>query len=163
MITVQKVIESLKKLIQVKSHLLNLSQEKTEIVTAGSVDNLQALLVKERKYIRLLEQAESERETATNEWMIETQQTQQNVTITEMLTNIEDEKAKRELEKTAIQLTDIIIQLKQQEQLNQELINQSMHFVQMSLDVMNPSIKQMNYGNKKATQAVERSVFDSKA
>jgi flagellar biosynthesis/type III secretory pathway chaperone len=161
--TVQRVIRSLEKLIQVKSQLLNISQSKTEIVTAGSVDNLQTLLVKERKYIRLLERAESDRATATMDWMMENESPQGNITISEILTMVNDEKAKQKLEQTAIQLTNIITQLKLQEQLNHALINQSMQFVHMSLDVMNPSINQVNYGNKREMQVVERSLFDSKA
>lgn len=160
---VQQVMKSLEKLVEVNTYLVNLSKEKTAVVTAGSVDELQTLLVKERKYIRILEQTESDRDKTTKEWMKENKLTSAHVTITEMLTLIEDEQAKQELEQAAIQLTEIIIQLKQQEQLNQQLINQSLKFVQMSLDVMNPSFKQMNYGNKKETQTVERSVFDSKA
>lgn len=158
-----KVIESMVKLIEVKSHLLNLSREKTDMITIGSIDKLQALLVRERQSIQVLEQAEATRKTVTNEWLIAHQLAHEHGTITEMLTLMKDDQAKQDLEQVATQLTDIIIQLRQQEQLNQELIKQSMQFIQISLDVMNPSIKQMNYGNNKDTRAVEYSVFDSKA
>lgn len=163
MMSVQSVIQSLEKLISINNYLLNISEEKTEIVTEGSVERLQALLVKERKYIRLLEQSESERKAAAEAWIITHKFPRENVTITEMLTMMDDEAEIQELEQTAIALTDTILKLKQQEQLNQDLINQSMKFVQMSLDVMSPSIQQLNYGNKNQIQAVKRSVFDSKA
>lgn len=160
--SVRKIIESLEKLISIKTYLLNISQEKTGIVTEGSVDQLQALLVKERKYIRVLEQAESDRKIATDEWLLQNNLAGESITVTEILTILDDETEKQELEQTTIALTEIMLALKQQEQLNQELIQQSMKFVQMSLDVMNPSINQMNYGSKEK-QTVSRSVFDSKA
>ena len=62
-----------------------------------------------------------------------------------------------------IELTKAITQLKQQEQLNQALIQQSMQFVQLSLDILNPTIQTMNYGKNREDAGSKRSVFDSKA
>src|SRR5699024_10932319 len=127
----------------------------------GSVEQLQMILVKERKYIQVLEQAEAERKK-------EVENLQQglplnNATITEILDHIPNNEEKKELENQTVALTEMITSLKQQEQLNQGLIKQSMQFVQISLDMMNPTIKNMNYWNKQQTSTEKRSVFDSKA
>lgn len=74
-----------------------------------------------------------------------------------------DEQSREGLEKTAVALTNVITRLKEQKQLNQALIQQSMQFVELSLDMLSPSIRNMNYGEKKSSGPKGRSVFDSKA
>src|SRR5699024_1002454 len=136
------------------------ARQKTEVVKEGSVEQLQMILVKERKYIQVLEQAEAERKK-------EVENLQQglplnNATITEILDHIPNNEEKKELENQTVALTEMITSIKHQEQLNQALIQQSMQIVQLPLDMMNPSIKNMNYGNKQETSTDKRSVLDSK-
>lgn len=162
--SVETIIQSMESLRRIHEELLNISQQKTVIVKAGSIEKLQSILVKERKYIRVLEQTEANRKSIVDEWLLERQLPLDGATITGMLEIIQDESESNMLEKATIALTEVITKLKQQEQLNQALINQSMQFVQLSLDTMNPSIKNMNYGNtEKESDATGRSAFDSKA
>ncbi|PAV31014.1 flagellar protein FlgN [Virgibacillus profundi] len=163
--SVQTIIQSLEKLVNLHMELLEISLQKTEVVKDGSIDKLQAVLLKERKSVRAIEQAEVIRQTEVEEWFSHKQLPKGEATITNMLELITDEQEKITLGNITIKLTQSITKLKQQEQLNQALINQSMQFVQLSLDMMNPSIKNMNYGNKKGSEPEpnKRSVFDSKA
>ncbi|OZU88801.1 flagellar protein FlgN [Virgibacillus indicus] len=163
--SVQTIIKSLEKLVNLHMELLEISLEKTKIVKDGSIDNLQAVLLKERKTVRAVEQAEAKRQTEVEEWFARKRLPTGDATITNMLELVTEEQEKTTLGKITIKLTETITKLKQQEQLNHALINQSMQFVQLSLDMMNPSIKNMNYGNKKGSEPEtnKRSVFDSKA
>ncbi|GAB3056911.1 flagellar protein FlgN [Virgibacillus ainsalahensis] len=162
--SVQEIIQSLKKLVVVHEDLLHISEEKTEIVKEGSVEKLQAILIKERKSIRVLEQAETKRNKTVKAWSFRKKQPLDDVTISNMLEMVDDEREKQELARLTTVLTKVITNLKQQEQLNQALINQSLRFVHMSLDMMNPSINKINYGNKKEKSGTaQRSLFDSKA
>src|SRR5699024_6609293 len=160
-VAMKPMIQVLTKLVDVHKSLLENARQKTEVVKEGSVEQLQMILVKERKYIQVLEQAEAERKK-------EVENLQQglplnNATITEILDHIPNNEEKKELENQTVALREMITSVKKQEQLNQALIQQSMQFVQLSLDMMNPSIKNMNYGNKQETSTEKRSVFDSKA
>ncbi|WP_164668080.1 flagellar protein FlgN [Virgibacillus doumboii] len=162
--SVQPIKKSLEKLNFLHESLLDISKEKTAIVKEGSVDKLQSLLVKERKHVQALEQAEVKRQKEVEEWSAQNNISLENATITGILEAISDEQTKDELETAAIDLTNTITKLKQQEQLNQALIQQSRQFVELSLDMMKPSIRNMNYGGKEtASNSSERSVFDSKA
>ncbi|AXI10020.1 flagellar protein FlgN [Oceanobacillus sp. 143] len=162
--SVQTIIQSLERLVSVHVELLAISQDKTEIVKEGSVDKLQALLVKERKQIRLLEQAEIKRQESVEAWAKNRTIAVNQATITTMLETLEDEAEQEALASVTTELTKLITKLKQQEQLNQALLNQSMQFVQLSLDMLNPSINNLNYGNKsKETGSTGRSLFDSQA
>lgn len=162
-VTIKPMIQVLTKLVNVHKSLLENARQKTEVVKEGSVEQLQMILVKERKYIQVLEQAEAERKKEVENWFLQQGLPLNNATITEILDHIPNNEEKKELENQTVALTEMITSLKQQEQLNQALIQQSMQFVQLSLDMMNPSIKNMNYGNKQETSTEKRSVFDSKA
>ncbi|RDW15664.1 flagellar protein FlgN [Oceanobacillus chungangensis] len=162
--SVQTIIQSLERLVSVHEALLAISQEKTEIVKVGSIDKLQALLVKERKQIRLLEQVEAKRQESAEAWAKSRAIAVEQATITTMLETIEDAAEQEALADITTKLTNLITKLKQQEQLNQALLNQSMQFVQLSLDMLNPSINNLNYGNKSKDKGdTSRSLFDSQA
>jgi len=161
-LSIQHIIESLKKLLEIHDDLLKISEQKTEIVKDGSTEKLQALLVKERKYVRLAEQAETKRMEEVTEWFTSQQLPLDDISITYILENIGDEKQKKLLEELTLDLTETILKLKQQEKLNQDLLHQSMEFVQLSLEMLSPSIQNMNYG-KDSFASNKLSVFDSKA
>lgn len=164
MLSVETILEKLQNLVNIHEELVAISKQKTEVVKEGSVENLQALLVKERKQIRALEKEEKSRQEAVETWLFKNELPSSDVTITRMLETVSDQKEKQELEQATITLTKIITELKQQEQLNLSLINQSMQFVQLSIDTLQPSITNINYGNKQQDAgAMNRSLFDSQA
>ncbi|WP_084268726.1 flagellar protein FlgN [Oceanobacillus damuensis] len=161
--SVQLIIQSMEELVKIHEDLLSVSTEKTSTVKEGSITNLQALLVKERKIIRISEQTEKKRQAAVESWCKENKAKAEEATITNILQKVQDQSEQVRLENAAIKLTEVITKLKQQEQLNHVLISQSMQFVQLSMDLMSPTLKNMNYGVNKETNVSSRSVFDSKA
>lgn len=161
--SIKVISESLQTLTNIHEELLEVSERKTDIIKEGSTEKIQAILVEERNYIKVLEQAEQKRQKEVEKWYTDNQLPLENMTITNMLEILTDEIEQQELENMTIQLTKVITRLKQQEQLNQALIQQSMQFVQLSLDMLNPTIQSMNYGKSQGTEGSKRSVFDSKA
>ncbi|KKE79676.1 flagellar protein FlgN [Oceanobacillus caeni] len=160
--SVKPIIQSLGKLLEIHKGLLAISEQKTELVKAGTIDKLQQLLVKERKQIRLLEQMEGKRQQEVEEWLTAQGLPTKDATITTILEHLENETEKVEITNVSEQLTNYIMKLKQQESLNQTLINQSLEFVQLSLDLLNPSISNLNYGKQKQEKkSYNRSIFDS--
>lgn len=162
--SVETIIQSMERLLNIHEDLVSISQQKTGIVKEGSIEKLQSLLVKERKTVRVIEQAEAKRKAEVDEWFTERKLPLDDATITGMLEILDDPVQSEKLEQATVALTEVITRLIQQEQLNHQLINQSMKFVQLSLDTMNPSIRNMNYGNNnKVSSGGNRSAFDSKA
>lgn len=158
-----EIIKTLESLVSIHEALLVSSKEKTEIVKEGSVEKLQALLVQERKLVRKAEQVEKNRQAHVEAWYQARQLPLEDASVTNMLEQLDNEVDKSSLEQVTIKLTKVITNLKAQEKLNLALINQSMQFVQVSLDLLSPSLKNMNYGNQSNVEAPTRSVFDSKA
>lgn len=155
------IIESMEKLVKLHESLLAISEQKTEVIKAGSMDELQPLLVKERKHVQALEQMEKTRQQEVEYWFKENNLKSSDKTVTAMLALLEDQEQQQILESVTVQLTNSITNLKRQEQLNKALIQQSLQFVELSLDMMSPSLNNLNYGKK--SESAKRSVFDSKA
>lgn len=161
--SVSNIVNALEDLVEIHHQLAKISEEKTTLIKEGRIDEFQQLILTERKRILTLEQAETKRQKAVEQWFYGQGRLNEEMTITNMLELITDEQDQTSLATVATQLTEAITSLKRQEQLNQELLEQSMQFVQMSLNMLSPSINQMNYGEKKQSNQRNRSVFDSRA
>lgn len=161
--SIHPIVSTLEKLISIHQELCHVSKEKTEILIEGSTEKLQHLIAKERKYLQLLEQFEQKRQRAVEKWYEDNHFVTEEKTVTNMLQLINEETEKQQLEEVTIQLTNMITTLKQQEQLNQDLLRQSLQLVQLSLDMVQPTIQQINYGQKETKESENRSVFDSQA
>lgn len=148
-----------------KNHdqMLDLSKQKTEYVKKSEMKQLQTLLLKERKVLRIVEQQEQKRMEAVDAWLHNQDMGTDEATVTNMLNFVENEQDKQTLKHVSLQLAETIVKLKQQEKLNHDLITQSMQFVQLSMNLLQPSIQNMNYGKKDDAGSIKRSVFDSKA
>lgn len=157
------IVQSLETLIVLHQELCEFSKQKTEIIKNGFVEKFQMILAEERKYVHKLSTAEETRRAAVEKWYQDQDLPNEEMTITNMLETITDNDEQHILEQLTIKLTKMITKLKQQEQLNGELIQQSMRFVQLSLDMLSPTIQSLNYGESQNTPPEKRSVFDSKA
>lgn len=164
--SVKPIIALMNKLGSLHQSLLTLSKEKTEHLKEGNMADLQSLLVTERKHIQAINQVESEREKLAHQWFQARGLQDQQPTVSAMLAEVAVDKEKDQLQAAFEQLIYVLAELKQQEQLNQQLTQQSLQFVELSMDMLQPSMKNMNYGkpNAKGTDTgSKRSLFDSKA
>jgi len=166
-LSVESILQSLKELTNVHKQLCNVSQQKTEALKKGSSEKLQDILREEQTYIRKLEQVENNRERIVEQWFENNQSTEQERTITKILNLLTDENEKRRLEVATIDLTKEITRLRDLEQLNAALIQQSMHFIQTSLNMLKPTLQSLNYDRQQTKNDQkrynDRSMFDSKA
>jgi len=157
------IIASLRALVELYKQLLQTSEKKTEAIKDYQLEPLQKLLVTERKLIQQTEKAEKKRHQAVESWFDANDFLTTDRTITMMLSKLKDEPFKQQLEQLSTRLLELITEFKKQEHLNQELLVQSLQFVHLSLNMMNPSMSHINYGKSKDSSLPKRSVFDSKA
>lgn len=164
--SVQPILEVMKKHYALHESLLNLSRKKTEALKADDIDALQGLLVEERKHIQGINGIENKRGQLVEEWFrIHSPQAEEK-TVSTILAVLPDGNEKEDLSNLFESFVTVLAQLKEQEQLNTELTKQSLQFVDLTLNMIQPQAKDMNYGNPKGQQAKSgsnRSMFDSKA
>lgn len=161
----QMIIDSLSRLEKLHQSLLLLSQQKTEVLKNGEMDALQSLLVHEQKYIQAINQVEKSRQKAVEAWLAERQEPFAEATVTYLLEQTTDVAEKESLEKRFTKLTNVLVQLKQQEQLNRQLTRQSLQFIELSIDMLSPTMKNLNYNQPKKQPVTQqaRYMFDSQA
>lgn len=161
--SIAPLLDAMQNLLIAHTNLILIADTKTKLLIEGNIEDLQKLIANERKFIRELERAENERQKASNQYAIDYNLTEENVTVTSLIERLENPVEKMKLEEVAVELVNRITELKRKEDMNHTLIQQSMQFVQFSLDVMNPNIEKMNYGHKNKDLNPPRSTFDSKA
>lgn len=148
--SIHQLIESMAKLLKLHKSLLELALRKTGILEAEVVTALTELLKEEQAHILAIEKVEAERRRIAG-----------NKTLSELLVSIPD--AEREiLAGISYELQDIIEKIKEQNELNQHLITQSIKFISFSMSLVNPPQDDYNYG-KNEPGGTGKSLFNSKA
>lgn len=159
------IIQALNNMAKLHRSLMALAKQKTEIIKKGDISSLQNLLKEENKHIQVIKKLEnnlvSEAKTFLQKQGVELEQpTMANVI--EMASEAE----KEAIEKEKAELQHSIEELRTQNELNQQLLEQSLQFVNVSLDLLQPDLDSYNYDPSENTQSERqpnRSLFDSKA
>lgn len=163
-ISIQPIIDIMNELTEAHKQLLNLCERKLSYIKSNDMEELSKILTIERTYIQKTDQLETKRQKVIEDFI-----SKHNIPVVEKtasqllqhLTNIDE---KVILEKQIVKLIEVIVQLRSTEQLNEELLQQSMEFVQTSLDLFDPTMKNYNYNNRLSEQSSKnRSIFDSRA
>ncbi len=157
-VSAQTIITVLEKLIKLHKSLNQLAEKKTTIIKEGNTDALTALLIDEQKHVKAITQIENEREQAVLAFMSGKKATIDEVI--EVANPTEADILRRFKRRT---LTEIM-KLKEQNELNQQLLITSLQFVNLSLDLLRPQDRNYNYDktNQEPPKNM-KSMFDSKA
>ncbi|MFP7479047.1 flagellar protein FlgN [Terribacillus saccharophilus] len=160
----QALLETIEKLHTLHRSLLEISRLKTDHLKANDMESLQKQLLAEKKHVQAVAQIEKLRIAQTESWAV-VSGLPVPATVSELLELITDQKVALQFEQELIGLTETVTELKKQEALNQQLLEQSMQFLQVSLDMLAPSIQSLNYGtsNQDQQRPQNRALFDSKA
>lgn len=154
-----QIIETLDKLLRLQKSLMTLAVQKTEIVKKGDISALQVLLKDEQAHLRAIKSLEVT--------MLNTAKTIVGVpepTLTDIIQTAEGENKER-LERLQRDLEESVVTLSERNTLNQQLLEQSLHFINLSLDLLVPSIDSYNYDNQNQSNEYDqpnRSIFNSK-
>lgn len=154
----QTIITVLEKLITLHKSLSQLADKKTTIIKEGNTDALTALLIEEQKHVKAITKLENEREQAVLTFMSGKKSTIDDVI--EVASTAEADTLRRLKE----DLINEVMKLKQQNELNQQLLITSLQFVNLSLDLLHPHDRNYNYDkNNQESPKKMKSMFDSKA
>lgn len=154
------IIEQLDVLIKLHENLNKLAVQKTEVIKKGDMEKLNKLLIEEQKYVKAIQQVENKRQLSVEQFF---QNTKQN----SLLDVIENSSSSEQetLNKQRNQLLQIIAELKNTNNLNQQLIYHSLQYVNVTLDMLRPQETNLNYGQPSVAnqRQISRGMFDSRA
>ena len=161
--SVQSLMSNLEKTYRLNESLLQLSTKKTDILKKGDFDALNELTANEQKHIQAIEQLEKQREKLLSE-MVKTSGNQ-TVTLSDCLELVNDTEREK-LNELKEKLTQQLKELQNRNDLNEQLIQQSLQFIQVSLNLFRPQQEQITYAppNKQNSNGLEaNSIFNRKA
>jgi flagellar biosynthesis/type III secretory pathway chaperone len=165
--SIQPLTETLEKLIELHQVLLKLAQEKTPVIVKDEVERLSAIMSQENKLLKQVADLDRQRVERTSEYLqARGYAPNPNVTISDlirMIFKVEDKKMMQVLQQ---RLLESISELRKANDLNQKLIEQSLQFINYSIDLLtgapdqdatyrNP--QQQGYGTARA------GLFDTRA
>ncbi|MFC0272216.1 flagellar protein FlgN [Metabacillus herbersteinensis] len=156
-----KLITTLEKLLSLHEQLYKVALQKSEILKKDLIDELREILKQEQKLVQAIKQIEAERILITAEYL----NREQELTLRACIDQA-DGLAKERLQTIHHEFQSIMDKLKAVNQLNQQLTQQSLQFVSISLDMLMPQENAQNYNRpdqSKGTATNRRSIFDSKA
>ncbi|MDX8363819.1 flagellar protein FlgN [Cytobacillus sp. IB215665] len=162
--SVQALQSTLQKMYKIHKSLYDLGTKKTDIVKKGDIKALDTLLKDEQKHVAAIRTLDEERKKQVYKMVSGHTIAGSEPTVTDCI-DIAAGDDKQQLIHIQSQLTQIINELKQQNELNQQLLYQSLQFVNISLDMLLPQPEVFNYEKPAMSEGPQpsRSLFDSKA
>ncbi|GAA0368065.1 flagellar protein FlgN [Bacillus horti] len=162
----QPIIASLDSLHATHEELLALSTKKREALIQSDLEQIVSINKEESKLLKQVGQQEKERLELVAAFLQASGKGDLEGTLSDIIEVISDLEQKRVVEEKAYNLQVTLLELQEVNITNANLLTDSMHFVQYSLDLFTDSSDQHNY-QKNASQSkgegVRRSIFDTRA
>lgn len=132
-----RLVDVLNQLNDVHLHLLELGEAKKQALISNQVDELIQIMKKESRCVKEIEQLEEQRTSSLYEVLHERGiKSKLNLTITELSRLVFDQEEKQQLLQMQATLGDTLQQVKRMNDLNQQLIEQAMSFINFSVESM---------------------------
>jgi flagellar biosynthesis/type III secretory pathway chaperone len=164
---VQRLIAALEKLTDIHEELIGLADRKREALVRNVADEVSAVTNREAKLMRTVDELLQEQSAATNDFFrLKGFQPTRAITATELSRLVTDPSEKEALLASRDRLTRVVAQLKKANELNQQLIQQSLAFINYSLDIIVGPDDGPTYGNPANQQfktGKRTGYFDSRA
>lgn len=160
----QKMLDLLTKQLKLNKSLLKMARQKTDILKEGDIGALNSMMKDEQAHIAAMNQLEEARKKEAA-ILLSGHPINQNESSLSDLLGIISGKEHEQMQELQRELLSTIRELQEQNALNQELIMQSLQFVNLNLDMLSPSndMDAYNYQKEETAPAYNRSLFNSKA
>lgn len=135
------LIQTLDKLVKLHQSLHEVAKKKTEAIKIGDMDALKQIMKDEQAHIMSIQKLEEARVTISKQMV----PTIPDPTVMDCVRFLDLQDAGK-VSEIANHLKEIIMNLTETNSLNQQLLQQSMQFVNVSLNLLKPTQKSINYG-----------------
>lgn len=158
-----QLVTVMERLLELHSSLLEKAYQKTKIIEKGDIDALNTLIKEEQKLLPTINKFEQVRLQVVRNFLTPFHVEEENFTISTCLQYI-DEANKDKLAILREELLNVAQTLQKQNELNSQLVKQSLQFIHMSLDMFYPKTPEFNYGPpKQPGPSTSNSLFNRKA
>lgn len=134
--TVERLIQALHKLDDHHQEMVTIATEKKQAIIKDDVNGLIQIMNQESRVLKKIELSEADRVEACNQLLRDRGiKSQLNLTVTELIRLVFDPEDKQKLQQAQRRLSDTLAEVKQLNDLNQQLIQQSLTFLEFSLEL----------------------------
>ena len=130
---VQDIVRILDEQAELYGQLLETANEKTPVLVKGDVDQLNAIVQKERKLIARAEQLEQQRILETHRHFVSLGYISRMNTLREVIQSVNQPELKQKLIDQQRALSGLLEELRRVNELNQQLIRQALAFIDYSI------------------------------
>ncbi|RXT04478.1 flagellar export chaperone FlgN [Ammoniphilus sp. CFH 90114] len=156
----------LERLLEEHKELLELAEEKKQVLINGSLNELQIIVAKESQRVNKIKDYDEERQRLVQEFLILKGIRRQDHSLRDCIPLMESQEEQRMFSQLRNELRELLLRLNRINGLNQQLLEQSMSFVQYTLEVLTEdNAPTVTYGNPLNQATAKRSgkgFFDSK-
>ncbi len=167
--SLQALCRNLTNIIESNQQIYALALRKKEILIAGNIDSLAKIVQQESDLIKTMGLLEAGRQQLVNDVIQEYKVNQtETILLTDLLAHIPDSAEKEELNQLYTRLNTLLSDVQSMNELNQQLIENSLEFVNYSIELFTEVPDEQIY-HKPAVQdsgsigSQRRSIFDTKA
>ncbi|MEX2103862.1 MAG: flagellar protein FlgN, partial [Bacilli bacterium] len=161
---VELITNVFNELVEAHHSLHQLSEKKKDAIIKGNIDGLSEVVREEGKVVRQIGKLEVERIHSVSQYLQSIGISTEGVTMNDLVKLLPSVDDKKKLQELQGDLTDVIMKLQKANDLNQELLQQSLNFVNHSLDLFTETEPdQGTYGNpnqQQGKQQQRRGIFD---
>lgn len=161
--SIQPLLETMNTLQEAHEALLELAGVKTEVLVSNNIDELNLIVNRENKWVRAIAEANQQRIQFIGSYLISRgYNPNPKITVSDLIKVIFKAEEKQALMEAQQKLLVTIEKLKSSNVINQQLIEQSLAFVDYSLDlIIGPPDDDVVYKNPNQTKSSNRQgLFD---
>jgi flagellar biosynthesis/type III secretory pathway chaperone len=165
-VSIEQVVNSLVKLNDAHLILLETAEDKKRSILENDMDALNRIVAKENKMMKNIIELERLRTAAVDEFLKQRGfAATQSMTISTLIRMVVKAEEKQALSNAQSTLSDTLQKLKQLNAINQQLIKQSLEFIEYSIDLLSGSSEQeITYSNQpQHSKGYGPGLFDTKA
>jgi len=163
-----KVIDDLFKL---QLDMIELANHKKEVLISGDIDELSKIIRQEASWVKKLSKLEEERIAAVKQLLKERKLSNDNINILELIMVLESPIEREQLTELNLKLTGSIEEIQRLNDLNTQLIKQSLDFIENTINTIIGEDRQHSYTYGRPTMkqtevtgmSSPKSIFDKKA
>jgi flagellar biosynthesis/type III secretory pathway chaperone len=167
--SVEAIYTCMNDLLTTHQRLNTIAKEMTDLIKSGDTEGLEDVLKKEEREILSLQSLEKKRVRIVTDYLQAKGSFLHTATISDIKPYLNDKEVEH-LEQLQSELLEVVLQLKEQNNFNADLLQSSLQFVNLSLSLFQHQTDHSSYGrptNKRIRESddfeQQRSLFDSKA
>ena len=167
--SVENIISTLEKLERMHKSLLELANKKTDFIKANDMEQMDELLKTEQAHVAAIETLEQQRQAMVTDYLQAKGIAFTDIPTVAQVIDATDGPEKQALQEVRERLVALLMELKKRNDLNQKLVFQSLQFVNLTLDMLQPQRQQastFNYSGAEVrgeTTVAKKSYYNSQA